>query len=384
MKKLKIRTKIEAVITIAILIVIIASFSVSSLTRIITSDSDNVVTFIRNSRGNIWEATGDNIQLAIDDLGNDGGTVWVGSSVTITSPIYLKSNVQLDFQNNKITLGSNVEFVIFSGVSFAALRNAYIVPSTYQTESIILMYLEPGAGWYDQCRYNLIENIRIYESSAYTSHHNWTGLHIKMDGDSDITFNTFKDITIYGCKNGIVLESNNYGAYANGNTFQNIIISRYVNGIWFKGTGIESFESNLFQHVQFQTMGTSIDPTGYTDPCYGIRDVMGRSNHFDECMVWDWHLADDPQYKFTISEDATNTVISLYESYKLNYEYILDQGTNTQLEMGGYLRPQLYQETWPPSGFEDGQSMIWIDTDDNNSTYLCFFWNGERNLVKLE
>lgn len=383
MEGIKLRTKIEAVIAI-ILVLILTVIGVASVTRVITDSSDNSYTFIRNSNGNFWEANGDNIQLAIDDLSSDGGTVWVGSSVTINSPIYLKDNVQLDFQNNKITLGSNTEFVIFSDTSFAALRNAYIVPSTYQTDSIIMMYVESGSSWNDRCRYNIVENIRIVESSAYTKQHNWTGVHLKMDGDSDISLNTFEDITIYGCRNGIVLESNDNGAYANGNIFQKIMIARYINGVWFKESGTNSFESNLFEHVQLQTIGTTSDPgSGYNEPTYGVRDVTGTANHFDHCIVWDWHLADDPQYKFTITEDATDTVISLYESYKFNYEYIQDQGENTQLEMGGYLRPNIFRQSYPPSNYEDGQSMIWIDTDDGDATYLCFFWNGARKIVEL-
>lgn len=86
MRKLKIRTKIESGIIISILIILIVSFSGSSLTRIISDDSDNVVTFIRNSKGNLWEATGSNIQKAIWDLNStNGGTVWLPSGEMINN-----------------------------------------------------------------------------------------------------------------------------------------------------------------------------------------------------------------------------------------------------------------------------------------------------------
>ena len=66
MNKLSLRTKNEIIIVTILFILILAS-SVSSLTRTITDSSDNNVTFIRNSNGNMWEATGANIQVAIND-----------------------------------------------------------------------------------------------------------------------------------------------------------------------------------------------------------------------------------------------------------------------------------------------------------------------------
>lgn len=384
MKAIKLRTKIEAAMAI-IFVIILAVAGVASVTRMISDSSDNSYTFIRNSNGNYWEPIGSNVQLAIDDLDNDnGGTVWVGSSVTLDSPIYMKNYVQLDFQNNKVTLANNIEFAIFTEVTYAAVRNAYVAPSTYHTKSLILMHLKPADGWDEHIRHNVVENIRMVEQSSFTAQHNWTGIHIKMDGNSDLLHNAFRDISIFGCKNGIVLEGNHNGAWGNGNIFENIIIDRYVNGIWFIDCDGNSFNSNLFNHVQFQTVGTSLDPnSGYTGPCWGVRDISGSFNHFDHCIVWDWHVADNGQYSWLVTEDATDTVISVYEPYKFNYDYLLDDGTNTLLEMGGFQRPIIFYETYPPSGYEDGQVMIWIDTDNGDATYLCFFWEGNRKMIEL-
>jgi Tfp pilus assembly protein PilV len=384
MNIITLRTKAE-VILIALFIIGVGVISVASVQRTITDTSDNSITFIRNTNGNYWETTGANLQTAINDLsGSNGGSVWVGDSISISATIAMKSNVQVDFQNNRVTLTANVPFVNFTDCQWAAVRNAYVVPSTTHTTDIIRFYVAPGAVWNDFARHNIVENVRIVESSPYTAQHNWTGIRLRMDGDSDISLNTFRDISIYGCRNGIVLESNHAGAYANGNNFEDNWIDRYINGIWFDDPYGDSFNDNVFNNVKFQTVGTTLDPnSGYTEPCYGVRDISGGSNRFKDCLVWDWTSADDPQYTWWIGQDAENTYIEEHSTYKFDYGYILDEGSSTYLELGGFVRPQLYLETSPPSNFEDGQVFVWIDTDNNNATYLCFFWNGVRKMVQL-
>lgn len=96
MKKrmLSFRTKAE-VILVASFLICLSVVSVMSVTRTITDSSDNIETFIRNSNGGIWEATGANIQLAINDL-TTGGTIWMPDGTTdISSDIALSDNIHL-------------------------------------------------------------------------------------------------------------------------------------------------------------------------------------------------------------------------------------------------------------------------------------------------
>ena len=387
MNKLRLRTKIETIL-VTFLLLSIAAATVLSLTRTISDTHDDMDTFIRNSKGNYWEATGDNIQIAIDDLSStNGGTVWVGSDVTLYSTIYMNDKVQLDFQNNKVTLGNNIEFVIFTECQWASVKNAYVTPSTYHTKSIIVVYCDPSSGWDEHCRHNTVENIRIVESSAYTRQHNWTGIHLKMDGDSDIALNTFRDVSMYGCRNGILLESNHNGAWANGNYFENIWISRFINGVWFDDIDGNSFNANVFTNVKLQTIdgdgSEGGQPTGYTEPMYGFRNICGNANHFDHCLVWDWYVADDPQYAWWIGPDAKYTEIDDHASGKWNYEYTLDEGTETTLTMGGYVFPRIVVQDWQPNTMPNNSSVIWIDSNDNDRTYLVFNWNGDLRKVEL-
>ena len=95
MQKIKLRTKIE-IISALTLIVIIVAVSATALTRTITDNSDDIDTFIRNSNGKYWEATGSNIQSAINDLGVNGGTIWLPSGkIDLTSRITLSNNINL-------------------------------------------------------------------------------------------------------------------------------------------------------------------------------------------------------------------------------------------------------------------------------------------------
>lgn len=372
----------------AILLLMAAVYLIGSVTRTISDTQDNKDTLIRNSNGKYWDVTGANIQVAIDDVASSGGgSVWVGNDVTLTSAINMKNHVQLDFLSNEVTLGDDIEFVRFADrCKHAAVRNAIVYTSDDHTEGIITMYISPGIppSWSDQTRYNLVENIKIYGQPTDMSHHNWTGIHIHMDGDSDISLNTFRHIFMRGAGNGILLECNHNGAYANGNVFEDMFISGFVKGVWFESVDDDAFNANVFDHVKLQTIGEGFNPpAGYqNDDLYGVGVFSGNGNHFDHFLVWDWYIADKPQYQWWIGEDAGYTRINTHSSAKWGRDDVLDEGLGTVWEMGGADYPQLFVESYPPSSMPDNTTLIWVDTD-NDRTYLCFFWNGERRMVEL-
>lgn len=67
------------------------------ITRSISNTQDNKDTMICNSNGNCWEPTAANIQVAIDDLGAQGGTVWLPPKVyTLTQDkVFIRNNIRL-------------------------------------------------------------------------------------------------------------------------------------------------------------------------------------------------------------------------------------------------------------------------------------------------
>jgi hypothetical protein len=91
---LKLRTKIEAVAAVIILLMI----SIGSIfaTRTITDTSDTIGTMITNSNGKSWTATGANLKEAIKDLANVTGTVWVPAGTILgCNDVRLWSNVSI-------------------------------------------------------------------------------------------------------------------------------------------------------------------------------------------------------------------------------------------------------------------------------------------------
>ena|GEM_PF-2763766 len=84
-----------------------------SVTRNITETQDTATAFIKNSKGNFWEANGSNIQLAIDDLEPEGGTVWLpgGSNFSISSTLVLEKQTALDMGGSVITPSANFDVI---------------------------------------------------------------------------------------------------------------------------------------------------------------------------------------------------------------------------------------------------------------------------------
>jgi len=271
-------------------------------------------TVISNSLGHWWAATGANVQLAINDIGTYG-TVWVGSDVTLTTGLLLDSNdgVIVDFQGNRVTLGADVSFINLTDTRNAQVRNANVYTygsGAYQHEPIIHVILISGDGWFDHIRGNLFENINIVESTTYSAQHNWTGIHIEMQSDSDIAFCVFRNIRMYGCYGGINLSSAHSGAWANGCVFQDIMIDRHVEAVTFFDPYGDSFNRNDFTNIKTQVVGPVPDPNaGYTEPIYGFKNISGVGNTFTNCLVWDWVYADDPQYTWWIGPEAEDTKI---------------------------------------------------------------------------
>lgn len=120
MKRIRLRTKAE-IILFTFILMTLTVFSVASVTRTISDTGDNIETFIKNSKGNYWGATGDNIQNAINDLGGYG-TIWLAGdrTYTLTDSIMLsdKSNIAivgygatLKIANNFYSSSGNLNFI---------------------------------------------------------------------------------------------------------------------------------------------------------------------------------------------------------------------------------------------------------------------------------
>jgi hypothetical protein len=325
MKKINLRTVIEVCCLVSLWILLGTVITVMSVDRTITDSGDSSYTLIRNSNGHYWDPTGANLQLAINDLGNNGGSVWVGSDITLSSELHMRNYTTLDFEDHKVTLTSDISFLnLTNGVWYSTVRNVRISPSNGQTKSIIVLYLPPNGGWHDRIIHNLFENIDIINS--YPSSRGWAGIHlyvnVGVDKPSDMAnflFNTFRKITMNDCMTGILLECDDTDAYGNGNNFDDIWIDAYVNGVWFKvdAGATNGFNQNLFNDIKLQTASFSTN---------AFRDISHFGNHFDHCLAWDWYAASNPVHEWNILPSATKTYICAH--YIAD---ILNQGTLTNI-----------------------------------------------------
>ncbi len=326
MKKVNLRTIIEVCCLFSLWILLATVVTVMSANRTITDSGDSAYTLIRNSKGNYWDPTGANLQAAINDLGNTGGTVIVGSDIILSSTLKLGNYTIVDFENHKVTLNSDISFINLSGgVWYSGIKNVRITITNGQTKPIIVLYAPPNGGWAYRLRFNLFENIQIY--NPYQNNHEWTGIHLYLNigtdnpnGRASFLFNTFRNIQMNSCKNGILLECDDCDAYGNGNTFDTIWIDEYENGVYFKvdSDATNGYNQNVFNNVKLQTATWSK---------YAFREISHNGNHFDHCLAWDWYAATDPIHEWSIAAGAWKTRI-----YAHNIADILDLGSNTIID----------------------------------------------------
>jgi len=114
-----------ALFNIVFLLVIGSAFSA---TRTISSSNDNIYIMIRNSNGNYWEADSSNIQTAIDDLGSEGGIVWLPGAMrfNISNTIIVKENVILDLGGSALEIPYEGDLTIVELKDGSGIRNGII------------------------------------------------------------------------------------------------------------------------------------------------------------------------------------------------------------------------------------------------------------------
>ena len=110
------------------LIMLMLISSAFSATRTISSSSDNIYIMIRNSNGNYWEADSSNIQVAIDDLGSEGGIVWLPGAMrfNISDTIIVKENVMLDLGGSALEIPNEGDLTIVELKDGSGIRNGGI------------------------------------------------------------------------------------------------------------------------------------------------------------------------------------------------------------------------------------------------------------------
>lgn len=291
-------------IVLIILLLISITIPVAGFTRIITTDSDNIYTTIWNTNGKYWEASGTNLQAAITDLGSNGGTVYVGSDITLSSALTVGSYSTVDFLGNTVTLDSDIHFVsITTAIRCATVRNAVVVVSSHHTVPVISIHHPAGGSWF-RIESNCFENIYIKNPSPLNdkgewTEYNYTGIRVRVETDGstggDIIVNRYENIYMEGCGIGIQLYSDgthpnrhNISHFINGEYFKNIYMNQFRHAIQVNTTYSRLLSRNVFHNVL--AVASSFSETGFTNMSRQFSFIGG---------VFDWDKAENPDILFS-------------------------------------------------------------------------------------
>jgi len=312
MRTLKLRTKIEIIIAIAFVMSLVVS-SVISINRTISDTHDDVDTFIRNSNGNYWEATGTNIQAAIDDFGitappNSGyGGVHAyvylpgNTTITVSSTINIKDHITLDMQGCEIKPSGNID--VFKLDKGAQIRNGIINVSgvaTYNSKAIMLNTLDYP--WQKEHPVIIEDMVLASESGR------GVGICFNTSSASDqrATNVQVEDIDIKNFEYGIVIDHTSTGdSYINGNMFARITIYNCTYPIKVYESVAEA-SGNYFRTINIYCNSS----TEY------IIWNNGHGNQYDGIFVFNWdnNSGTRTSYNFTekFSGDWSGAAHSCY------------------------------------------------------------------------
>jgi len=252
--------KLEIALGIVV-ILILSSVGIWGVTRTITDTSDTIDTYIRNSNGKYWEATGANIQLAINDLNfSMGGTVWLpNGAFEVAEPIKT-------YNRTISIIGVNIMggFSSFDGdgAKGTLLYTEYsgFPEGNYTIEcgvgssithgvEIKNLYLDgrsrtqPGGGvQFKNIQHGRIEN--IYVDDYYAD--NAVGFNISGDGFTS-AYNTLENFRTRRTNIGVLLSR-----VSNINIIKNGLISNTRTNVYTSGLRITDSDTNVIIGVNFE------------------------------------------------------------------------------------------------------------------------------------
>jgi len=337
MNKLTLRTKVEATI-LMLLLISTATATVMSVTRTITDTQDNVKTFIVNSNGNYWEATGDNIQIAVDDIGDlevphsgwggVGATVWLpgGKIFNISSSLTLNRHITLDMGGSVIRPTGNFDVIDMKAGS--GIKNGCINVSA--VDDFDQGCIVPDASDYISMREH---TLRVQNIDLISANQRGAGIKLYAPSglgiDQVIVFARFSDVYTQNFEYGVLIKNEvtvaDNGGVINGNIFTDLTGYGDKYYIWIERNTDDTEphcanQGNYFENIQFWCT---------TDTECIIRND-GYGNIFTSVMVYDWNDASgDTSYEFTSDSKQC------YLAFRGGSDDIVNNGaaTNTFLDL---------------------------------------------------
>jgi len=363
MNKTKVYTfkAIGAMVILALLIFSTSGLGAPSIH--LSNTLNNTVMYITTTRGNIYDAVGANIQIAVWSFnGTTGGEVHLPAgyfainSLNITDKVTVIGVGDVAPEHWLWTGAGGTQLNVTGGIilSGGRLQNCkvYVAPGFSGTTITVF----PAGGY---CRYdgihNVLSNIQLYNYKDSSSSPSGTGILIRSTfGGPNVTdcytgCCTFTDITISGFKYGMYFDS--IGSWINGNQFNNLFFNACSYGIYITSTPSGQVYGNTFNNLQFEG--------GYLSNVKSAIYLNGTAsevsyNSFDNVVVWDWNTANVP-----IVVKTNENYFSGYFGDDVNLRRINDTGNKNEFKEvesnSNYL-------TITPTGYHDG-SKIYDDVN---------------------
>ncbi|MFB3888667.1 MAG: hypothetical protein ACE14S_04185 [Candidatus Bathyarchaeia archaeon] len=241
------------------------------------------------------------IQTCIDQaqLGG-GGIVALRSSVILTAPIDVKSQVWLvgntEFgRNNRISISADIDIVKLH--TYSGLTNLDIcADSPVFSHSAIVVDDSDSRQNFNF----LIRDVFVWRS--ITAATGGTGIRLSSENLScGVTQGTIDKVTIHGRFSYGVLFNATNGGWVTSNIFNTLKVYACPYSVFMTQGTPNAISGNIFQGAVFQA---------HPDYTEVIVTVAGSRNTFDECYFWD---VPDAKWNLNNTKGATNT--RLHNSY---------------------------------------------------------------------
>ena len=327
MNKIRLRTKIASSLII-LLFALLTAISVTSVSQTIPDAHSDIETFIKNSKGNYWETTASNIQVAVNDLDNTSGTVWLPGSTTlaVNSTIILWNNVILDMGGCVLKPYGNFDVIDMRQSS--TLKNGIIDVSDITNFSQACIAIN-GVNYIAVSG----NTLKIFNMELISDEARGKGIYLHATPSPDLQAVAWIRCNVISTRKfeyGIYIHNENLGddlgAFINGNTFTDLRgwADKYFIYIE-RNTSIPELycaaSGNYFNMIQYET-STLTETVIRTDGC---------GNVFDNVMIWDWHHAGPGKTSIEFTCDTRQC----YISFRGGFEDLVDNGVkNTILSTG--------------------------------------------------
>ena len=370
LSNLKLRTRSKVLIPIIVVLIafilLCSAIPIADITYKYGNDGSNnwfgPVGVITNSNDKCWEATGSNIQTAIDDLSGGGKVTLPAGYFDISSNLSL-SNCVLEGQGagglnemvTQINLTANSTIILEKG---GALHGIFVyAPQGHGSVAVRVNGSSDNWGYTD-----ILDNIVIKRYNGVAT--NGTGLQIYCS-DTAIALCSFSNVFVRGFEKSVHLYATETGtAYITDLHFNSFHLSDGKYLLTLESIGTADVDGCQFNMLNLEPGASTVD---------GIR-LIGDCNYhsFQGIMADAWGVASG--YVVNISASSGQNYIQGY----LHVGDYLDSGDENTivcsaiLDIAQYLR--LREKTSAPGTPAEGD--IYYHTTDNKFYgYTGFWWH---------